>query len=65
MVARQDVADALAQVSTERARQALVLKHIGGYSYEEIAERLGMTDARQIGNMLDYQRAQRRQRRSG
>jgi DNA-directed RNA polymerase specialized sigma24 family protein len=65
VVARQDVADALAQVSTERARQALVLKHIGGYSYEEIAERLGMTDARQIGNMLDYQRAQRRQRRSG
>ena len=40
VVARQDVADALAQVSTERAREALVLKHIGGYSYDEIAERL-------------------------
>lgn len=65
VVARQEVADALAQVSTERAREALVLKHIGGYTYEEIAERLGMTDARQIGNMLNYQRAQRRQRRSG
>lgn len=65
VVARQDVADALARVSTQRAREALVLKHIGGYTYEEIAERLGMTDARQIGNMLDYQRAQHRQRRSG
>lgn len=65
IVANQDLVDALAQVSTERAREALVLKHIGGYSYEEIAERLNMTDARQIGNMLDYQRAQRRQTRSG
>jgi RNA polymerase sigma factor (sigma-70 family) len=65
VVANQDLVDALAQVSTERAREALVLKHIGGYSYEEIAKRLGMSDARQVGNMLDYQRAQRRQRRSG
>jgi DNA-directed RNA polymerase specialized sigma24 family protein len=65
VVAHQDLADALAQVSTERARKALVLKHIGGYSYEEIANKLGMSNARQVGNMLDYQRAQHRQRRSG
>lgn len=65
VMTRQDLVDALAQVSSQRAREALVLKHIGGYTYEEIAERLNMTDARQIGNMLDYQRAQRRKRRSG
>jgi DNA-directed RNA polymerase specialized sigma24 family protein len=59
VVAREELADALAQVSTERARKAVLLDAIG-YTHKEIAAQLGLHDARQIENMLGYQRRQRR-----
>lgn len=54
VLTRCDVEAALATVPTERLRTALTLRHLDGHSYQEIAERLGLRDAKQVENMLTY-----------
>jgi DNA-directed RNA polymerase specialized sigma24 family protein len=63
VIAKHDLADALTQVSTERARKALFL-HTAGHTYQEIAEQLGLQNVKQVENMIGYQRSQLRQRRT-
>jgi DNA-directed RNA polymerase specialized sigma24 family protein len=54
VVARDHVAEALARVTTPRAREAIFLSAVG-FTQEEIANRLGLSNARQIENMIAYQ----------
>lgn len=65
IVARDSVAEALAELSTERARRAVVLKEMG-FSYREIAEELGLSDAKSVENLIGYQcsRIRRNRRRT-
>lgn len=53
--------DALATVSSAKARDAFALQWLG-YSEAEIAERLGEPDEKTIENMLGYQRRKARKR---
>ncbi|NKR90443.1 sigma-70 family RNA polymerase sigma factor [Rhodococcus hoagii] len=59
VVAREETIEALHRVTSERARAAFLL-HDQGYSYQEIASRLGLADAKSVENMLSYQRRQLR-----
>ncbi|WP_454793829.1 RNA polymerase sigma factor [Mycolicibacterium lutetiense] len=65
IVARDSVAEALAQLSTERARRAVFLKEMG-FSYREIADELGLSDAKSVENLIGYQcsRIRRNRRRT-
>ena len=58
---REQKSDALATVSSARARDAFALQWLG-YSEAEIAERLGEPDEKTIENMLGYQRRKAKKR---
>jgi DNA-directed RNA polymerase specialized sigma24 family protein len=52
---RQDLEVALALVSTDAARKAFLLQEMG-YTHDEIAEHVGLADAKAVENALAYQR---------
>jgi hypothetical protein len=58
---REQKSDALATVSSAKARDAFALQWLG-YSEAEIAERLGEPDEKTIENMLGYQRRKAKKR---
>jgi DNA-directed RNA polymerase specialized sigma24 family protein len=61
IVARDSVAEAMAQLSTPRARQALFLQEIG-YNHREIAAKLGLPCAKSVENLIGYQHNRIRRR---
>lgn len=63
VVARDELNSALGRISTERAVKALLL-HAQGDTYREIAEQLNLTDAKQVENLIAYQRKNRLRRTS-
>lgn len=63
MIARHELNTALGQISTERAIKALLL-HAQGDTYRQIAEQLNLTDAKQVENLIAYQRKNRLRRTS-
>lgn len=65
VVARDAVAEALAQLTTPRARQALFLQEVG-YSQSEIADQLGLAGgAKAVENLIGYQHTLFRKRAAG
>ncbi|GJO17893.1 putative transcriptional rgulator [Mycobacterium marinum] len=64
IVARDAVAEAMAQLSTSRARQALFLQEIG-YAHHEIADKLGLRNAKSVENLIGYQHTLIRRRTAG
>jgi DNA-directed RNA polymerase specialized sigma24 family protein len=54
VVTHDDAVAALAEVSTDRARQAFVMK-AAGYSHAEIADAVGLADQKSVENLLGYQ----------
>lgn len=60
IVARDAVAEAMALLSTDRARRALLLQEIG-YTQREIADELGLADAKSVENLIGYQHTRIRQ----
>lgn len=62
VVAREEASEALALVSKESARQAFVLQELG-YSFDEIADELGLADAKAVENLVGYQRRRIQERR--
>jgi DNA-directed RNA polymerase specialized sigma24 family protein len=64
IVARDAVAEAMAQLSTSRARRALFLQE-AGYSHREIADALGLRDAKSVENLIGYQLTRIRRRTAG
>ncbi|MGH3331312.1 MAG: hypothetical protein ACRDPJ_08380 [Nocardioidaceae bacterium] len=58
---REQKSDALAAVSSTKARDAFALQWLG-YSEAEIAERLGEPDGKTVENMLGYQRRKAKKR---
>lgn len=63
VVGRDELNSALGRISTERAVKALLL-HAQGDTYREIAEQLNLTDAKQVENLIAYQRKNRLRRTS-
>jgi DNA-directed RNA polymerase specialized sigma24 family protein len=63
IVANDTVAEALALLSTDRARRALFLQE-HGFSHREIADELGLPDAKSVENLIGYQLRQLRKRMS-
>lgn len=63
IVANDTVAEALALLSTDRARRALFLQE-HGFSHREIADELGLPDAKNVENLIGYQLRQLRKRMS-
>lgn len=65
IIAREAVAEAMAQLSTDRARRAFFLQEVG-YTQHEIADQLGLTDAKSVENLIGYQhiRIRRKARRT-
>lgn len=63
VIARHELNTALGQISTERAIKALLL-HAQGDTYRQIAEQLNLTDAKQVENLIAYQRKNRLRRTS-
>jgi DNA-directed RNA polymerase specialized sigma24 family protein len=61
IVARDAVAEAMAQLSTLRARQALFLQETG-YTHREIADKLSLPDAKSVENLIGYQHTRIRRR---
>ncbi len=65
IVARDAVAEALAQLTTPRARQALFLQE-AGYTQSEIADQLGLAGgAKAVENLIGYQHTLIRKRAAG
>lgn len=60
IVARDAVAEAMALLSTDRARRALLLQEVG-YTQREIADELGLADAKSVENLIGYQHTRIRQ----
>ncbi|PXW99601.1 RNA polymerase sigma factor [Mycolicibacterium moriokaense] len=60
IVARDAVAEAMAQISTDRARRALLLQEVG-FTQREIADQLGLPDAKSVENLIGYQHTRIRQ----
>ena len=54
VVARDAVAEALGELSTDRARKAFLLQEFG-FTQREIAEQLGLPDAKSVENLIGYQ----------
>ena len=48
------VAEALGELSTDRAREAFLLQEFG-FTQREIAEQLGLPDAKSVENLIGYQ----------
>jgi len=63
IVANDTVAEAMALLSTDRARRALFMQE-HGFSQREIAAELGLPDAKSVENLLGYQLRQLRKRTS-
>ena len=61
--ANDTVAEAMALLSTDRARRALFMQE-HGFSQREIADELGLPDAKSVENLLGYQLRQLRKRTS-
>ena len=55
VMAKVEVSEALARVKTDHARRAIVMHH-QGYTYDEIATKLGLANAKTVENMLAYQK---------
>ena len=64
IVARDAVAEAMAQLSTSRARRALFLEEVG-YTQREIADQLGLPDAKSVENLIGYQHTRIRRTKGG
>lgn len=54
LVARNAVAEAMAELSTDRARQTFLLQELG-FTQREIADQLGLPDAKSVENLISYQ----------
>ena len=63
IVANDTVAEAMALLSTDRARRALFMQE-HGFSQREIADELGLPDAKSVENLIGYQLRQLRKRTS-
>ncbi|GAB7072102.1 sigma-70 family RNA polymerase sigma factor [Mycobacterium hodleri] len=55
VIGRDELNTTLGRISTDRAVKALLL-HAQGDTYRQIAEQLGLTDAKQVENLIAYQR---------
>jgi DNA-directed RNA polymerase specialized sigma24 family protein len=64
IVARDLVAEAMAQLTSPRARQALFLQE-AGYTQREIADTLGLPSAKSVENLIGYQLTRIRRRTAG
>ena len=65
LVARDAVAEAMAQLTTPRARQALFLQEVG-FTQREIADQLGLPGgAKAVENLIGYQHTLIRRRNAG
>lgn len=62
IVANDTVAEAMALLSTDRARRALFLQE-AGFTQREIADKLGLPDAKSVENLIGYQHTRIRQLR--
>lgn len=62
IVANNTVAEAMALLTTDRARQALFLQE-HGFTQREIADKLGLRDAKSVENLLGHQLRQLRNRK--
>ena len=62
IVANDTVAEAMALLTTDRARQALFLQE-HGFTQREIANKLGLRDAKSVENLLGHQLRQLRNRK--
>jgi DNA-directed RNA polymerase specialized sigma24 family protein len=62
VIENESARELLSAISSDAAREAFALQVIG-YTEDEIAERLGVADAKAIENMLGYQRRKARQQR--
>jgi len=60
IVARDAVAEAMAQISTDRARRALFLQEVG-FTQREIADQLGLPDAKSVEKLIGNQHTRIRQ----
>ena len=54
VIARLELDQVLATIRDKRLRAILILRHRDGYSFQEIAEQLGMSNAKQVENKLSY-----------
>ncbi|WP_236723603.1 RNA polymerase sigma factor [Mycobacterium avium] len=63
IVANDTVAEAMALLSTDRARRALFMQE-HGFTQREIADELGLPDAKSVENLIGYQLRQLRKRTS-
>jgi DNA-directed RNA polymerase specialized sigma24 family protein len=63
IVANDTVREAMALLSTDRARRALFMQE-HGFSQREIADELGLPDAKSVENLIGYQLRQLRKRTS-
>lgn len=63
IVAKDTMAEAMALLSTDRARRALFLQE-HGFTQREIADELGLPDAKSVENLIGYQLRQLRKRTS-
>ena len=63
IVANDTVAEAMALLSTDRARRALFMQE-NGFTQREIADKLGLPDAKSVENLIGYQLRQLRKRTS-
>ncbi|KAA1427060.1 RNA polymerase sigma factor [Mycolicibacter arupensis] len=63
IVTNNTVAEAMALLTTDRARRALFLQEYG-FSQREIADELGLPDAKSVENLIGYQLRQLRKRTS-
>jgi DNA-directed RNA polymerase specialized sigma24 family protein len=64
LLSREQQRAVLAMLSTGRARRAFSLADMG-YSHEEIAEQLGVADAKAVENLLVYQRRRVQEQHQG
>lgn len=62
IVANDTVAEAMALLTTDRARRALFLQE-HGFTQREIADKLGLRDAKSVENLLGHQLRQLRNRK--
>ncbi|MGC7367923.1 sigma-70 family RNA polymerase sigma factor, partial [Mycobacteroides abscessus subsp. abscessus] len=62
IVTNDTVAEAMALLTTDRARQALFLQE-HGFTQREIADKLGLRDAKSVENLLGHQLRQLRNRK--
>ena len=64
LLSREQQRAVLALLSTDKARRAFSLADMG-YSHEEIAEQLGVADAKAVENLLVYQRRRVQEQNQG